>query len=1082
MPNLLDELNPIQQKAVKTTEGPVLILAGAGSGKCVTGDTLIFTDKGMLRIDQIPDYYIRDSNRCCAGVISYSLNGSYEKRSTSHWFKFEKSKTIQITTKSGYRLIGTPEHPVLILDHSGNLRYKKLIELQSNEVIIMSQKNDLWGDFKLEPDIAYFMGLLIGDGYLSLKSGIGFAQIEKPIIEAFKKIAADTFGINPDKIKSRHRYQESDKRRSITHYIHSISLKKRLEGLGLKMVGSLDKSIPQSVLLSPKESVKAFLQGVFDTDGSANGATVELTSGSEILARQIHICLLNFGIRSSLKPKYVKAYKNRIYWRLAIMGSSLRVFAKEIGFKNQPAKSARLLIMTNKISNSNVEIIPFQKVNLIYFKNRYLLNTGIYDGHNYYIFPNSSQKIYLRDYLRARRNPSPRQLNRIIASAYLGGDNRIDNMLNLSANFFFDRIDNIKVNTEDIPVYDFTVPQTHNFVGNGFINHNTRVLTYRVAYLIAEKKIAPENILILTFTNKAAGEMVDRIKKLIGQLPSQPVMGTFHSFCAKILRREGKVLGLPPGFAIYDEGDALDAVKQAMSKLNIPTQKTSPHAVRSTISGAKNELISALEYPQYARGYFQETVAKIYLEYQKILEDNHALDFDDLLLKTIKLFQTDPRILTRYQIQFRYILIDEYQDTNPAQYLISKYLANRHKNICVVGDASQSIYSFRSADYRNILNFEKDYPNAKVFNLEQNYRSTQNILDAAFAVISKNRSHPILKLWTEQDGGEKIEIMETRNEVEETLFVLSQIKQPLANYAVLYRTNAQSRSLEEQFLKAGVPYKLFGGVSFYERREIKDVLAYLRLLQNPKDSVSLKRAEKIGKGRLAKVMELHSVILNDPPTDGVKDLDSSLVAQNDKEEIQNDNLPYTTLELLDKILQVTGYLAYLDDGAEEGKGRAENVKELRSVAEEFPNLIEFMENVALVENGNLPDKQQKANSKQPVDAVTLMTLHSAKGLEFPVVFMVGMEEGLFPHSRSMLDMNELEEERRLCYVGITRAKIKLYLTYTRQRLYFGQRNNNLVSRFLADIPQGLITSNSNFMDQDSFDDDISPDKDDWLNS
>lgn len=569
----------------------------------------------------------------------------------------------------------------------------------------------------------------------------------------------------------------------------------------------------------------------------------------------------------------------------------------------------------------------------------------------------------------------------------------------------------------------------------------TRVLTYRVAYLIAEKKIPPENILVLTFTNKASEEMIERIKRLIGQLPTQPVMGTFHSFCAKILRREGKVLGLSAGFAIYDESDALDAIKEAMTNLNIPTQKTSPSAVRTTISSAKNELISALEYPQYARGYFQETVAKIYLEYQKILARNKALDFDDLLLTTIKLFQAEPTILTRYQIQFKYILIDEYQDTNPAQYLISKYLAHRHKNICVVGDASQSIYSFRSADYRNILNFEKDYPNAKVFNLEQNYRSTQTILDAAHAVISKNRSHPILKLWTDKNGGDKIEIVETRNEIEEALLILSKIQPPLTNFAVLYRTNAQSRSLEEQFLRAGIPYRLVGGVSFYERREIKDVLSYLRLMQNPKDSVALKRAQKVGKKRLDKLMELYWEI-------------SSQLDQ------------YSTLELLDVSLTKTGYLAYLDDGTDDGKGRVENVKELRSVAEQFPDLVQFLENVALVEKG------QETGKNNPTDAVTLMTLHSAKGLEFPVVFMVGMEEGLFPHSRSMLDSQELEEERRLCYVGITRAKEKLYLTYTRQRLYFGTRSNNLVSRFLSDIPQNLLSSDTQFKDQD---------REDWLN-
>ncbi len=580
----------------------------------------------------------------------------------------------------------------------------------------------------------------------------------------------------------------------------------------------------------------------------------------------------------------------------------------------------------------------------------------------------------------------------------------------------------------------------------------TRVLTYKVAYLISEKKIPPENILVLTFTNKASGEMIERIKKLVGHLPTQPMMGTFHSFCAKILRREGQVLGLPPGFAIYDESDALDVVKEAMSSLNIPTQKTSPYAVRSTISGAKNELISSLEYPQYARGYFQETVAKIYLEYQKILDRNKALDFDDLLLTTIKLFKSEPTILTRYQIQFRYILIDEYQDTNPAQYLISKYLANRHKNICVVGDASQSIYSFRSADYRNIVNFEKDYSGTKVFNLEQNYRSTQNILDAAHSVISKNKSHPILKLWTDKDSGEKIEIVETRNEIEEALFILSKLDtNKLSDYAVLYRTNAQSRTLEEQFLKSGIPYKLVGGTSFYDRKEIKDVLSYLRLLQNPTDSVALKRAEKVGKGRVGKVMEFYTEIST----------------QIDK---------YSTLDLLDQVLVKTGYLAYLEDGTEVGKNRIENVKELRSVAEQFPVLYEFLENVSLVEKG------QETKKGAQNEAVILMTLHSAKGLEFSTVFMVGMEEGLFPHSRSMLDTNQLEEERRLMYVGITRAKEKLYLIYTRQRLYFGTRSNNLVSRFLADIPQTLISSNTNFQDQDQFLDDVSKDDEDWLNA
>ncbi len=589
----------------------------------------------------------------------------------------------------------------------------------------------------------------------------------------------------------------------------------------------------------------------------------------------------------------------------------------------------------------------------------------------------------------------------------------------------------------------------------------TRALTYKVAYLISEKKISPDNILVMTFTNRAAKEMSERINHLLKDmyLPTLPVMGTFHSFCARILRKDGQILGLPPGFAIYDESDALDAIKEAMGNLRIDTKKTSPAAVRATISQAKNELISSLEYPQYARGYFQEIAAKIYIEYQKILQKNSAVDFDDLLLLTIKLFQTDPNILTRYQIKFQYILIDEYQDTNPAQYLISKYLANRHKNICVVGDASQSIYAFRGADFRNIVNFQKDYPKTSVFNLEQNYRSTQNILDAAFGVISKNRSHPILKLWTEKDTGEKIEIYEARNEVEEAHFIISQISGLLSNYAVLYRTNAQSRILEEQLLKAGIPYRLYGGINFYQRKEIKDALSYLRLLQNPKDSVSLKRAEKVGKGRLQKVLEIYT--------------ETSI--QIDEQSSRASHTKYSTLDLLDLILSRTDYLSLLDDGTDQGKARVENVKELRSVAEEFSDLTSFLENVALIESSD------RRRNKEETNAITLMTLHNAKGLEFPVVFMVGMEEGLFPHSRSLLDLSELEEERRLCYVGITRAQHKLYLLYTRQRLYFGQRTNNLVSRFLSDIPQNLITNNTsqNF----DADDDISGrlvDKDDWL--
>jgi len=550
----------------------------------------------------------------------------------------------------------------------------------------------------------------------------------------------------------------------------------------------------------------------------------------------------------------------------------------------------------------------------------------------------------------------------------------------------------------------------------------TRVLTYRVAYLIQEKHVPPEEILMLTFTNKAANEMKERIKKLL-KSSIVPFAGTFHSLCVKILRKDGKHIGIPDDFVIYDESDQLDAIKEIMKRLDISSKNFNPGAVLHTISEAKNELISALEYPQYARGYFQETVATVYIEYQKTLAQNHALDFDDLLDKTVELFTKNTQVLGYYQEKYHYVLIDEYQDTNRAQYVLSKLLSGRYKNICVVGDASQSIYRWRGADFRNIVNFKNDFSDTREFHLEQNYRSTQTILDAAFGVISKNTSHPILKLRTDNHGGEQIVLYEARTEHDEATFLVQTILQanrPFSDFAVLYRTNAQSRVLEEAFLHAGIPYVLVGGTRFYERKEIKDVLAYLRLVANPKDMVSYRRAEKLGKGRLEKFLNIKTI-------------------------------PMTTLEILDHILDVTKYLQLYDVNVEDEAYRLENIKELRSVATEFPVLSEFLETVAIMEE----PKVHAATT-----GVTLMTLHAAKGLEFPVVFMIGMEEGLFPHSRSLMDREEIEEERRLCYVGITRAKERLYLTFANKRLFFGTRTQNMISRFIGDIPQHILCASA----------------------
>lgn len=569
----------------------------------------------------------------------------------------------------------------------------------------------------------------------------------------------------------------------------------------------------------------------------------------------------------------------------------------------------------------------------------------------------------------------------------------------------------------------------------------TRVLTYKVMYLIVEKKIPAENILLITFTNKAAKEMKERIEKffsskLSSENNARPLATTFHSLCAKILRIEGKYIGLSNKFAIYDTNDQLDCIKEAMKRLDVSIKDIKPHSVLATISGAKNELLTPLEYLGLARGYFQETVAKLYSMYQQILKENDAVDFDDLINKTIKLLEENPSVLKKYQEKFQYVLVDEYQDTNKAQYRLTKLLSGRWRNVCVVGDFSQSIYSWRGADYRNLMKFQQDFVGTKTFTLSQNYRSTQKILDAASTVIANNTSHPVLKLWTENPIGEQIEIFEANNEQEEADFIMQSIValgiSNLRDVAVLYRTNAQSRVIEEAFLHHAVPYVLVGGTRFYERKEIKDVLSYLRLLGNPKDMVSYKRIEKLGKGRLEKFLNFQG-------------------------EIDGKDLP--TIELLDRVVQTTGYLGLYDEKDEEDRMRLENIKELRSVALEFPDITEFLENVSLVEQeytANLGDAEKK-------NAITLMTLHGAKGLEFPIVFMIGMEEGLFPHSRALMDKQELEEERRLCYVGITRAETRLFFSYARRRLYFGQRQSNTVSRFLSELPEEVLKQNSQYI-------------------
>ena len=597
----------------------------------------------------------------------------------------------------------------------------------------------------------------------------------------------------------------------------------------------------------------------------------------------------------------------------------------------------------------------------------------------------------------------------------------------------------------------------------------TRVLTHRVAYLISQG-IPAENILAVTFTNKAAGEMKIRIQKLIGLKAKRdfklPVIGTFHAICAKLLRAEAPKIGYSNNFVIFDDKDSLSLIKQVMRDLNISEEQFSPESVLSTISQAKAELIPPETFASQAVEFFPKTVAKIYLEYQARLKKSQALDFDDLLMSIVQLFKDNPAVLKKYQEKFKYILVDEYQDTNRAQYILVNLLAQRYRNLFVIGDTDQSIYSWRGADFRNILNFEKDYPEAKVILLEQNYRSTQNILSAAQNIIVKNKIRKDKNLWTENRQGSPVTIFGAQDEKEEGVFVIEEIvelkkKQPdlsLRDFTVLYRTNAQSRAIEETFLKTGFPYKVIGTLKFYERKEIKDLLGYLRFIQNAQDIMALERIINTPARGFGKNTNIQALL-----GQGQGLLISEMTPQKKRawqnfsslmDELRQKAKNSAPSQLLKSIIAKIDYENFVRDKTEEGESRWENIKELFSVTKKYDVLPPSEALKAFLEEATLMSNHDEVETNK--DLVNLMTLHCAKGLEFPVVFIIGCEEGLFPHSRSLIDTWQMEEERRLCYVGVTRAKQKLYLVAARTRQLYGSTMANPPSRFLADIPNHLV--------------------------
>lgn len=592
----------------------------------------------------------------------------------------------------------------------------------------------------------------------------------------------------------------------------------------------------------------------------------------------------------------------------------------------------------------------------------------------------------------------------------------------------------------------------------------TRVLTTKIAYLIEECGINPYNILAITFTNKAAKEMRDRIYMQIGAKAKGAQISTFHSFGVRILTDHFEELGYQKNFVIMDSEDSTSIIKKILKNMDLDPKSYNPNAIRNQISNCKNEMMSYKDYEKFAIGDYEKVVYQVFKEYETTLKNNNSVDFDDLLLLPIKLFKEHSEILSEYQERFQYVLIDEYQDTNETQYILSKMICAKYKNICCVGDEDQSIYSFRGANYRNILNFEKDYPNAKVIKLEQNYRSTTTILDAANDVIKHNKDRKDKALWSNNGKGDLIDYYRAYNGIDEAQYVTREIKK-LSNsgvkyqdIAVLYRTNAQSHTVEEELLKDSIPYRIVGGVGFYSRKEIKDVLAYLRLIYNPKDNISLLRVinvpkRGIGNKTISNLIEksnkenesIYNVI-----TDGKEYAFKEMI-----EKLRMQSKDLTLTELVDRVLEVSGIKKeYEEEKSLEADIRLENLEELKTVTRTFEeregivSLEDFLLEVSLVTDVNEYD--------QDPDKVSLMTVHSVKGLEYDYVFIVGLEEGLFPHMNSLLSESELEEERRLCYVAITRAKKKLFIVNARSRMIYGQESSNVASRFISEINSDLI--------------------------
>ena len=1048
-------LNRAQQTAItETLNKSTLVISGAGSGKCVVGDTMIYTDHGMLRIDEIPKFFdVSDTHQCQAAVVSYDTSGNHHHQLTSHWYEIKASPIFRAISCSGYEIAGTPEHPLLTLNTDGDLVYKSLSCLQPGDYIVVSLNNNLWGNYEVNEQEAYLMGLLTGDGCLSQTNGtIGFARGGQYLPDAFTTIVRELYGANCHIGVSRKRDSLS-----VTYSLHSVDIKKRLAQLGVSMTTAPSKVVPWSIRCTERTGVRAFLQGLFDTESSVSHCQIEYSTASGQLAREVQLLLLNFGIRASRQIKRVKAYPNNRYWRLTISGKALRLFQEHIGYRYELDKQNKLDKACFAKVNSNIEVLPYQQRRLNSIL-KYFKQQPQWNGFNQ-TYSTNTCNISLRDYFHKTncKNPST---SRILSILELINDESqdIDDLRNFANNLFFDKIVSVKEEVVQT-VYDFTVPDTHSFVGNGIVNHNTKVLTHRIAHLIQQKNVDPHNIIAVTFTNKAAEEMKSRISGLIGTASNILWVGTFHSICVKILRAHGDKIGVPKNFTIYDTNDSKNVLSEVLKSL-VPDSDTDKLKIFSSkISSFKSNMITPQDlYASDNKENF--AYAKVYEMYNSEMRRLKALDFDDLLLLTVKLLAHDQSIRSQYQERFKYILADEQQDSNIVQYEMLKLLAGENNNLFVVGDDSQSIYSFRGANINNILNFESDWPDAMVVKLEQNYRSTKNIVAAGNAIIKNNQYQKQKELYTENEQGRLINVHHANTDRDEADFIVREIRKNRYDYnkiAILYRANFQSRVIENALIYARIPYRIIGGLSFYERKEIRDCMAYLRFAHNSDDDMAFKRIFLMQPGLGAstvKTLQNNSRNLNISMYEAFLKYESKNSKNKKSINTLKDLLcaiksyDHNSISaLLKHVWDMTGYQITLQqENTQESHSRLKNINELLKITENYCSLEEFLEKTSLI-----CDQDEITHG----NFVKLMTVHASKGLEFPVVFVVGLEEKIFPHINCMGQQEKEEEERRLAYVAITRAEKHLYLSCCASRMTYGSVQHNNPSRFLEEIPKHL---------------------------